>query len=365
VDPDTRVEKEVDALLKAGHKVEILAWDRGAKYNSKESDLYFKNGNAKIIRFGIPAVFGGGIKRNLFPLIEFQIKLLKWLYKNRSRYDVIHACDFDTAYISSRIAFRLNKKFVYDIFDYYVDAFQVPGSIKTYIKKLDNNIINNSDAVIICNEKRREQISGTKPKELVIIHNSPSNLDSQSSKELGLNMDKLKIVYVGILSEGRLIMETADFVCKNKDYEYHIGGFGGLDVRLEDMSRRYSNIYFYGKMPYSKTIELENNCDIITALYDPGNPNNQYAAPNKFYEALMLGKPLIMVRNTGMDDIVEMNNVGEIIEYEVKELEKGIRRLVNRRADWDDISKNMKRLYKESYNWHEMENRLTELYSNL
>ena len=34
----------------------------------------------------------------------------------------------------------------------------------------------------------------------------------------------------------------------------------------------------------------------MTAIYDPNISNHYYAAPNKFYEALMLGKPLIMVK---------------------------------------------------------------------
>jgi len=37
VDPDPRVEKEVNSLVKAGYKAEILAWDRSSKYSTKES----------------------------------------------------------------------------------------------------------------------------------------------------------------------------------------------------------------------------------------------------------------------------------------------------------------------------------------
>jgi len=365
VDPDSRVEKEVNALLKAGHSIKILAWDRSSKYRFKKATLCFENGDAEIYRFGIPATFGGGMKKNLLPLLKFQIRIYQWLKKNINTFEVIHACDFDTAYISSKIARKYQKKFIYDIFDYYVDAFNVPSRIKALIKKRDHAIINNADAVIVCTEKRKEQIAGTNPRKLVIIHNTPPNYDSKTLKTLNLNKDKVKIVYVGILDEGRLIMETAEIVKNNLDYEYHVAGFGRLGPLLEEMSKIHDNIFFYGKIPYNQALELEYSCDIMTALYDPTNPNNYYAAPNKFYEALMLGKPLIMIENTGMDDIISKFKVGTVIKYDKENLEKAINKLNQGKDNWISISQKMKEIYKNSFNWDVMEHRLIQLYSEL
>lgn len=365
VDPDSRVEKEVNALLKAGHSIKILAWDRSSKYRLKKATLCFENGDAEIYRFGIPATFGGGMKKNLLPLLKFQLSIYQWLKKNINSFDAIHACDFDTAYTSSKIANKYQKKFIYDIFDYYVDAFNVPSRIKAFIEKKDHAIINNADAVIVCTEKRKEQIDGTNPRKLVIIHNTPPNYDGEKLGTLNLSKDKVKIVYVGILDEGRLIKETAEIVKSNLDYEYHVAGFGRLAPLLEEMSIKYENIFFYGKIPYTQTLELEYNCDIMTALYDPKNSNNFYAAPNKFYEALMLGKPLIMVKDTGMDEIVEKNKIGVVINYTKEDLNQGINNLVNKKQDWKKISNNMKNIYNDRYNWIEMEKRLLELYSKV
>lgn len=365
VNPDSRVEKEVNALLKAGHSVKILAWDRCAKYSVRKDILRLENGCADIYRFGIPATYGGGIKKNFLPLLKFQFKIYQWLKHNINSIDVIHACDFDTAYTSSKISFKFRKKFIYDIFDYYVDAFNVPNKLKKTIEMKDKSIINKADAVIICSEKRKEQIAGTNPKKLVIIHNTPPNVNINTLGKLDLNKEKVKIVYVGILDEGRLIKETVEVV---KDYfqlEYHVAGFGRLAHFLEDASKKYKNIFFYGKIPYSYTLRLENSCDIMTALYDPSNPNSYYAAPNKFYEALMLGKPLIMVRNTGMSEIVEKENIGELIEYDQNSLLEGLIRIINRKEEWDLINKKMKNLYNDLYSWSIMEDRLLNLYSDI
>ena len=364
VNPDPRVEKEVESLSNAGYKVTILAWDRNGKYKIEEGYLNLKSGKVKIYRFGIPATYGGGIKNNLKPLILFQLRLAAWLFKNRTEYDIIHACDFDTAFISFKCAKMLRKKIIYDIFDYYVDAFTIPKKMKKIIVKLDHHIINSADGVIICTEKRVEQIKGSNPKKLIVLHNSPAKLNIEK-KELKLNKEKIKIVYVGILAEGRFLRELATVISNDPDLELHIGGFGQLEEYFRRLALKHHNIIYYGKMPYRDTIKLENECDIMTAIYDPTIPNHRYIAPNKFYEALYLGKPIIMVENTGMDEVVTLNNIGQVIEYNCVGLKLGIQNLIKRKKEWINISDKMKRMYSEQYSWGEMEKRLINLYKEI
>lgn len=366
VAPDSRVEKEANTLLKAGFQVTILAWDRQSKYYIRKSTLRLRSGEVDIHRFGIPATFGGGIKRNFFPLLIFQIRLYKWLQKNKDSYDVIHACDFDTAYLAMKTARHFKKKLVYDIFDYYTDAFNVPGFLKNFVEKKEHKVINFADATIICSEQRQEQIRGTKPQKLVIIHNTPEQLDiNDNPTPDNLVSSIIKIAYVGVLVEGRLIRELITVVKDNPKYELHIGGFGQLEGYIAEMAERYSNIIYYGRLPYQKTLELENSCDLMTAIYDPSVANHRYAAPNKFYEAIMLGKPLIMVKNTGMWEFVKRYDIGEVIEYNLESLKSGICSLVTRRSEWPTMAIKMKELYQKMFDWSEMEKRLVGLYNDL
>lgn len=364
VNPDPRVEKEANSLIKAGYNVIVVAWDRSEKYKMKEANIDLKNGSAKIYKFGIPATYGGGMKSNLKSLSLFQIRLIQWLFRYRKQYDIIHACDFDTAFVSSKCSKILNKKLIYDIFDYYVDSFSVPKRLKKIIEHIDHRIINSANGVIICTEKRIAQIKGTKPKLLGIVHNSPA-LANLNNCSLNLNHNKIKIVYVGTLLEGRLLKELANVIINNPNLELHIGGFGQLEHYFQEIALKYENIIYYGKLEYIKTIQLEQSCDIMTALYDPKIQNHYYAAPNKFYEALMIGKPIIMVKNTGMAEVVSKNKIGEVIEYNSESLEKGIISIIRRKAEWPDISNNMKQLYLKNYSWEEMDNRLRNLYKEI
>lgn len=364
VQPDPRVEKEVRCLVNCGHEVQILAWDRlndsgGEKYGT----LKFGKININIRWFLIPSSFGGGIK-NIGVLFLFQVCLFFWLLKHRKEFDVIHSCDFDTVVPSRICSFLLRKKLVYDIFDYYVDSFQVPNLLKPVIEKLDISIINSADAVIITNESRLKQISKSKPRKTVVIHNSPENVLHELSDFSGPKR-KEKLVYVGILSHHRLLIEVSEIIIKNKDYELHIGGFGVLDKYFAELASKENNIFYYGKLTYEDALKLENECDIMFATYDPKVPNHKYSSPNKLYEAMMLGKPLIVAKDTGIDEIVDLHGLGVSIDYNKNFFEEALYLLTNQRDQREELKSRSQQLYHQSYSWSIMHDRLERLYKEL
>ena len=103
----------------------------------------------------------------------------------------------------------------------------------------------------------------------------------------------------------------------------------------------------------------------MLALYDPLVPNHAYAAPNKFYEALALGKPLVMFRNTGMANVIEENDIGVICEPTEQGLEDAFKTLINRNEEWLDMGERMQTLFREHYSWNIMDKRLKGLYLDM
>ena len=365
VRPYPRLEKMANCLAKKGYGVTVLAWDRDTYYEPIEEQLKLKDTTVKIIRIGLKGQFSGGIKKNLKGLIGFQKFIYKWLKKHREEYDVIHAYDFDTGYTALKCAKKFSKKLVYDIPDYYVDSHDLHGTIiGNVVKRLEDSIICCADATIICTEERKNQIAGTTPKKLFVIHNTPDVeiIPCEQQPASG----RLKLVYVGILGKSRFIDKIAETVAARDDCEFHIGGYGaGLEPYFEEMAMKHDNIFYYGRISYDQTIALEQKCDVMCAIYDPAVPNHYYAAPNKFYEALSLGKPLIMAQNTGMASIVEEYGLGEVINYDVEALNLAINRLIEHRAESELIAQRAQKLYEQKYSWRIMEKRIHEIYQSI
>lgn len=365
INPDPRLEKEARALLNSGHNVIILGWDRLGERNFKE---FVNIGNFQVEGYfaQFRATFGGGFLKNLKSLILFQIWLIFRLIKLRNKFDVIHAADFDTILPSVLVKLLFGKKVVYDIYDFYVEAFSVPKSIVPIIKAIDYYCIKKSDCVILATEERIKQISGSSPKNIIIIHNTPEKIKFEQ-RDLFNRKNKIKTVisYVGILQEHRFLKEISDVVIGSDNLEFHVAGFGQLSDYFKELSSRNSKIKFFGKVDYDKSLSINSNSDVMVAVYDPKIPNHKFSAPNKLYESLMLGKPIIVCKDTGIDSIVEENKIGFSIYYNHESLKDAFIRLEQLDYKSEVFILKLQEIYKVKYSWQLMSQRLNTLYENL
>ena len=365
--PDPPVEKMANTLISQGHSVSILAWDRSDTYGERKSVKKLANAETDIIHFGISAKYSGGIKANFKGLLLFQIRILRWLFQHRKEYDAVHAFDFDTGFASMLCCKLLRKKFVYHVLDYYVEGHILPSRIlNSVIEFFEVRVINSADATIICTEKRIEQIRKASPRKLYVIHNTPDMVQqSDSSFALKGDAGKVRLVYVGVLSRMRLLKETVEAVSKMDDVEMHIGGFGEYEDWMQKAAEQYSNVFFYGKLQYSETLALEKQCDIMMAVYDPSIRNHKYAAPNKFYESIMLGKPIIMAFDTGYDEVITKNDIGILTEYSGVGITDAIEGLKARKDEWRCMGERAINVYSNNFSWIIMKERIGQLYSEL
>ena len=366
INPDPAVERIASALAEIGWEVTLVGWDRNGEYDFKEEKLEIGNKTVRVVRFGIPAIFSGGIKKNLISLVKFEKRLAGWLSDNKNEYDVIHAFDFDTGFTAKRIAAKYNKGLVYHILDFYAaDRFRENSTGYKLVRNLEFSVINVADATIICTEARKKQIFGSKPVKLEIIHNTPGYTEPSECFELKCNTDKVKLVYVGCFEDNRFIEELINCVMADERTELHIGGFGKNEEYVRESARKCDRILFYGRLLYEDVLSLEKQCDILTAMYNPVIPNNRYAAPNKLYESMMLAKPVIMCKNTGWDDLISKNDIGILIEPTEKGISDGIDTFVKRKEEWREMGNRAFSIYEKDYSWSVMRNRIQDLYRDL
>ena len=361
---DSRIQKEITSALKAGYKCIVLAWDRE---NHSQSSSVFKTayGNAEVIYYQKSAKFGGG-----FASVGKFIGFNKWLYsmlkKLVNEYSIIHACDLDTAIPCKLICKKYNKYMVYDIFDYYIHSHSIPTKLgKTIVSHLENRVINKAYYTIICNEQRLEQIKHAKPKKVEIIHNTPDiGLISEKVSLKDKESKRIKVVYVGVLLDNRLLIEVINKIKELDDIELYIGGFGILEKEVSEYDKKFDNIHFCGQMEYKQVLELENRCDIMFATYNPDVANHKYSAPNKIYEAMALGKPIIVCKGTGIDVLVEKEGIGIAINYDGKEFIEAIDSLKSKETR-NKMGEKGKLLYNQKYSWAVMEKKLFSIYEDI
>ncbi|WP_031514127.1 glycosyltransferase [Desulfofalx alkaliphila] len=360
-----------DALCNELDSVCILSRNR---YSGKTKGIKKKNYAIadKIIdnyEINLKSTPGKGIT-NIIQLIAFQIIVFIWFLRNKDKYDIIHAFDLDVGLPVLLISKIIKKGYVYHIADFYVDSRSaLPSKLKPFIRRIEFKVINNAISTIVCTEDRIKQIEGSNPKNLTVIHNTPIVSDELiddmfKTKKEDTHKQKVVFTYVGGLGKSRFIKSALEVI---KDYPQiilNIAGMGTLSNYVEDMSRKYSNINYYGMIDYTEALRLYSKTDFMFALYDPGIPNHKFSAPNKAYEAMMLGKPIIVARNSGIDRIVNDNKMGYVIDYSEESFKELLNRIISRSLDWEELGKNAKVAY-NNYSWAEMKKRLIELYKHI
>src|SRR5690606_10034675 len=157
-----------------------------------------------------------------------------------------------------------------------------------------------------------------------------------------------KIGYFGVLERRhRGLEDLVRLVAHEPSVELHVVGYGPLGADISNWSRTYPNIVFYGKRGSSEGLEIMAELDIIVGFYYKSVPNHIYAAPNKYYEHLMIGRPLLTTEGTPPGRKVSMENTG----WAIAEGPSAIRDWLNRVSDsaLDEKAQNAFRLWTSRY----------------
>ncbi|OMF59360.1 hypothetical protein BK139_13240 [Paenibacillus sp. FSL R5-0490] len=306
LNPDPRAQKYIDFFEKENIEYNVLGWDRlGNALNKKEYTYYNRR-----------AEFGKKLLNIKNKLLWF-VFIFKYLFENKNEYKIVHACDFDTAFPAVLASIITRKKVVFDIFDWMSNDHEKNLIYKT-IGFLERYTVRKADYVIICEEERKEQLK-SKREDIMVMPNIP-NIGMVEDKSL-LNQIELQksdydivVSYVGVFDSNRGLEDFLKKVSEKQNVLFNIAGFGYLQDLVIEYSKRYKNIVYWGKVDYNKGLNIMKNSDLILALYYNSNPLHKYAAPNKFYEGLMLGIPLITTKNTLVGAKTERYNTGFVIE---------------------------------------------------
>ncbi|WP_053982976.1 glycosyltransferase [Niameybacter massiliensis] len=317
ISSDSRVQRYEKYFEKYQVSYTVLGWDRENKNLKRKSTDYCT------IQAGYN-LGTGGIKYR----IKWNIYVLKYLLKNKKNYDIIHACDFDTI-LPALVMKLFGKTVVFDIFDWFSDEVKTGKWFIDYpINFMEKLATKLADMTILCEEERIEQIQ-TIPRKYMIIPNIPTVDLTGITCIPNVKGTPITIAYVGGFYPDRGLIELLEVISTMPTIQLKIAGFG--NVEIEDKAREYaelhSNIEYYGKVEYNKAIEIMQSADLLYAMYYTINRNNIYAAPNKFYEAIFLNKPIITTQKTLVGKKVQKHESGYVIEEGRDALEKFLQKL--------------------------------------
>jgi glycosyltransferase involved in cell wall biosynthesis len=298
--------------------------------------------------------------------LEFNIRLFFFLLK--SEVDVLVANDLDTLaanYLASRIR---KKPLVYDSHEYFTEVPELIGrpivrSIWTWIERQLVPKVN--AAYTVC-----DSIAGVYHDlykvDFKVVRNLPActNLNKPEHLEKLLSEPKI-ILYQGALNLGRGIEAAIRAMNYVDGAELWLVGDGDLTVQLKQLVEELkleAKVKFLGRLPISNLGEITRQADLGISLEEDLGLNYRFALPNKLFDYIQAGVPVLVSNLPEMRRIVENYQIGAIAEtHQRKDLAEKITSVLfdkEKNVFWKE---NLKLAAKELC-WEKEEEILQEIY---
>lgn len=120
--------------------------------------------------------------------------------------------------------------------------------------------------------------------------------------------------YFGTLETHRGLEDLITLVRTNHETQLVIGGRGPLTALMIQSASTCERIRFVGEYLPKHLPDLAAEVDVYCSLYYLSKPLHRYAAPNKFFEHLALGKPVLMSAGTPYAQDVLNGGTGWVVE---------------------------------------------------
>jgi glycosyltransferase involved in cell wall biosynthesis len=301
---DARSSKMVAEYRRRGHQVLCAIWSRGEEVASDPDTL-------------VCAARGGYGQRlrGLGARLRWLRFLATEMIRNRRAYDIVHVVDLDTGIIGVPIGRLLGKPVIYDAFD-HIAAMTGDGLLGTMLASIERWAIRQSEIGIFPDAIRLEQYGVASGDHIKIIGNIPDMPSPDVQAPFPDSRGPLRLVYIGTLeAEHRGLEYLPDICARFPDrVTVVIGGTGVLHDFFLAAAAQLTNLHYIGHQTYDAALRQMADADCLYGPYLLSAPAHRYASPNKMYEHLALGRPLITNDGTPPAELVRRVGSGFVFD---------------------------------------------------
>lgn len=352
---DTRIFLKMSKSLSKKYDMTLLVADKpGNDYTSKikvESVLKTGEKKSRIFRFTII---------NLRLLIKCIL----------NKFDIYHFHDPD--FIPAAFILKIfNKKVIYDVHEDYpkniLQSEYLPkwtqSLISWFIEKLEIFTLRFFDGVIAATPSIQHRLLKHSTN-CININNYPiiNELNESSNKK----DQKDGICFVGSISKVRGITELIRSLEYSKTKLYLAGSASDLNYfnGLKTLNG-WKYVHFLGQINREQIKQLFSKCFAGVVTFLP-TPNHIDALPNKLFEYMSAGLPLIASDFESWHDLITKNRVGLTVNPKSPKLiARATLELINNSKLRAEFSINSIKIINSKLNWSKEESKLFNLYEEL
>lgn len=385
--PDIRVEKEARSLLKGGYEVFLLSANKGDMANEETVE------GIKVIRKKLPQDFPG----RAWIFFCFQVSFIHPFWKKaledavkQYRVDAIHVHDLPLVSMGLKIARKFNLPLIADLHENYPEAIKVLGrSRKAKIlnvisptwrwKRLERFCVHQADAVItVVDEAKQHYVNdcGIPAEKATVVMNT-EDLDYFYSIPIDKQIiEKYEpcfvISYVGGFGPHRGIQTAISampgILHQVPNARLLLVGSGPNEAALKELARRErveQAVEFTGWQPFELVPSYISASDVCLIPHIASGHTNT-TIPHKIFQAMAMGKPVIVSSAKPLKRIVEETGAGLVYSSgDAEALAEAVIRIYRDNELATKLGEAGKKAAKQRYNWEAEAEKLVSLYQNL
>ena len=358
---DSRVLKTSHSLLQLGNDVLVVAVHAG---KLKEHELV---SGVRVHR--IKLITKIWFKFRLLQIIKLFEFVIRFVFQYRNA-DIIHCNDL-AGLLVGVFAKAIKPKLilVYDSHEFAINQLPYQSKISIWFYKVLENIlikyvqkvINVSDS--IANEY--SHLYGISKPHLVLncpLYSEPPK-HNMFRENLGISVDQTIFLYQGRLSKDRNIKLLVEAFSEQKSDKNVLVcmGYGPLENFIKKKAQQQSNVFFHSAVNQDVLLKFTISADYGILFYEDSCLNHRYCLPNKLFEYLMAGLPVLTSNLPEMKRLVETEGVGIVAkENTVEGFKKALQ--ASLQQNYTAIQQNVFASRKK-YCWEEQEKVLKKIYN--
>lgn len=321
-----------------------------------------------------------GVRRMV---VAFPVRPLVWhraLEAVAEPADIWHGMWAGSLPASTGLARRLGGRAIYDSRDVYMesrDFSRAPGIVKAALSRAERHWVSRTDRVLTVNAPYADLLARQLriPPPPVVMNcperwTPPVPRPDRFREALGLGPEVQIVAYQGLLITERGVEQTIAAMEDVPGAALVLLGWGKDQPAFERIAGAQpfrDRVFFLPPVPVDELLYWTASADVSVMAIQPTTVNHRFTTPQKLFESLAAGTPVVASDLPGMATIVRDAGVGVLVEpTSPSAIAAGINEILG--ASWDDrqrLRAAALRAAHERYSWEAQLATLRELYESL
>ena len=318
----------------------------------------------------------------MYPVMLFPVRPLGWaipLDEIAEPADIWHGMWAGSLPALDRLRKHHGGRSIYDSRDVYMRSrgFERLGVLKAPFAWLERRWARRADAVLTVNDAYAELLAAqfriARPP---VVRNTPDRYPRPDPppdlvrQRLGLGPETRVVLYQGGLMSERGIEQGMEAILDVDDAVMVVMGFGPAQAAFEALAatpRFQDRVRILEPVSPDELLDWTASADVMLMAIQPTSVNHRFTTPQKLWEAIAAGTPVVASNLPGMAEIVRDVGCGALVDpTDPIDIARGIRDIVD--ASPDERRAMRERTWRagqDRYNWEHETEALLALYDGL